>query len=67
MNTNPTAKRILCFGDSNTRGYIPGGTWWGRYPADVRWTGVLQNLLGNEYEIIEEGRGARLTRYEDPR
>ncbi len=67
MNTNPKAKRILCYGDSNTRGYIPGSTWWDRYPADVRWPGVLQNLLDDGYEIIEEGLGARLTNSEDPR
>ena len=68
MNTNPKAKRILCFGDSNTRGYIPASpTGWDRYPADVRWTGVLQKLLGDNYEVIEEGLGARLTQHEDPR
>jgi lysophospholipase L1-like esterase len=58
MNTNPNAKRILCFGDSNTWGYIPG-TKHNRYPADVRWAGVLQNLLGQEYEIIEEALNSR--------
>lgn len=58
MNTNPNAKRILCFGDSNTWGYV-SGTKHQRYPANIRWTGVLQNLLGNEYEIIEEGLNSR--------
>ena len=58
MNTNPKAKRILCFGDSNTWGYIPG-TKHNRYPADIRWTGVLQQLLGSEFEIIEEALNSR--------
>ncbi len=53
MNTNPNAKRILCFGDSNTRGMIPilGGF----YPVLISWPGQLQNILGNDYEIIPEG------------
>jgi len=58
MNINADAKRILCFGDSNTWGYI-SGTKHERYPANIRWTGVLQNLLGNNYEIIEEGLNSR--------
>ncbi|EKE25049.1 MAG: hypothetical protein ACD_5C00315G0004 [uncultured bacterium] len=63
MNTNPNTKRILCFGDSNTWGQNPGG---GRYPANVRWTGILQNLLGGDFEIIEEGLGGRTTVYDRP-
>ena len=52
-------KNILCFGDSNTWGYSPGdGT---RYPLDIRWTGVLQQSLGNDYRIIEEGLNGRTT------
>lgn len=66
MQTNPTAKRILCFGDSNTWGYIPG-TKAERYPANIRWTGVLQNLLGNNYEIIEEGLNSRTIKENDNR
>ena len=58
MNTNPVARRVLCFGDSNTWGYIPG-TDHQRYPANVRWTGVLQSLLGDGYEIVEEGLNSR--------
>ena len=55
---------ILCYGDSNTWGYTPANGQ--RYPADVRWTGVLQQELGAEYRIIEEGLNARTTVYEDP-
>ena len=56
-------KEILCFGDSNTHGYMPGlGT---RYPYDVRWPGVLARLLGAEYHIVEEGMDGRTTAFED--
>ncbi|NBT63057.1 MAG: G-D-S-L family lipolytic protein, partial [Planctomycetia bacterium] len=52
-------KNILCFGDSNTWGYVPGiGN---RYPKQIRWTGILQNLLGNSSFIIEEGLNGRTT------
>lgn len=64
MNTAPNAIRILCYGDSNTWGYIPGSG--DRYPSSVRWTGVLQSLVGEEYEIIEEGLNARTTNIDDP-
>ena len=57
-------KRVLCFGDSNTWGYTPGT--FQRYPEDVRWTGVCQNLLGDEYTIIEDGISGRTTVLEDP-
>ena len=56
-------KEILCFGDSNTHGYMPGlGT---RYPADVRWSGLLGSLLGEGYHVIEEGMDGRTTAFED--
>lgn len=57
-------KRILCYGDSNTHGYIPCAG--GRYPEDVRWPTVLQRLLGEEYTVIEEGFNGRTTVYDDP-
>lgn len=57
-------KRILCFGDSNTWGAVPEeGT---RYPEELRWTGVLQRELGEDYQIIEEGYCGRTTVFEDP-
>ena len=37
-------KTILCYGDSNTYGYIPETGM--RYPRDVRYPGRLQMLLG---------------------
>lgn len=57
-------KQILCFGDSNTYGYIPGTG--KRYTEKERWTGLLQQSLRNkEVEIIEEGVVGRTTVYED--
>lgn len=57
-------KRVLCYGDSNTWGCKPGLG--GRFPEDVRWTGVLQRLLGEDYAIIEEGHNGRTTVWDDP-
>lgn len=59
MNINPKATTILCFGDSNTWGQKPDKS--SRYPANIRWTGELQRLLGKDYYIIEEGLGSRTT------
>lgn len=64
MNSNPQAKRILCYGDSNTWGKIPG-TKHERYPANVRWPGLLQQKLGTEYEIVEEGLKSRTINLDD--
>ena len=57
-------KRILCFGDSNTWGAIPGED--GRFPDDVRWTGVMSVALGDGYTVIEEGYNGRTTVFDDP-
>src|SRR5918998_3924659 len=61
------AKRIMVYGDSNTWGYIPveSGTTT-RYPAEVRWPGVLNAALGSGFEVIEEGLSARTTDIPDP-
>ena len=50
-------KTVLCFGDSNTWGYEPLVA--RRYPAHIRWTGVLQNSLGDGFRVIEEGLNGR--------
>ncbi len=57
-------KTVLCYGDSNTYGFNPANGL--RYPKDVRWTGRLQKLLGEDYVIIEEGCNGRTTVFEDP-
>ena len=59
-------KSILCYGDSNTWGYIPGKfnlqtQYMERYPRDVRWTGRLQKILDDQYYVIEEGLNGRTT------
>ena len=56
---------ILCYGDSNTYGYIPAGGG-KRYDEDTRWTCRLQNQLGKEYHVIEEGCSGRTTDVDDP-
>lgn len=57
-------KRIVCFGDSNTFGHDPKDG--SRLPRDQRWTGILSDLLGDGYEIIEEGLCGRTTVRECP-
>ncbi len=46
-------RRILCLGDSNTYGYDPGSFMGSRYPADVRWTGILKTA---GYEVVNCGQ-----------
>ena len=46
-------KRIYAFGDSNTYGFDPRLGGMGRYPKDIRWTGVLD--LMPEYEVNNQG------------
>jgi lysophospholipase L1-like esterase len=57
-------KRILCFGDSLTWGWDPESQ--DRFPPEKRWTRVLARLLGEGYEIIEEGLNGRTTGFDDP-
>lgn len=57
-------KAILCFGDSNTWGADPSGG--GRFDRSTRWPGVLQEELGDEFHVIEEGLCGRTTVWEDP-
>lgn len=65
IGANNMGKQILCFGDSNTYGYIPGSGGL-RYGPDVRWTGLLSEWLYPEYRILEEGLCGRTTVFEDP-
>ena len=66
MNTNPKAKRVLIFGDSITWGYVSGSKHQ-RMRANIRYPGVLQDILGDEYEIIEEALNSRGIVNGDPR
>ena len=63
-------KHILCFGDSNTHGYCAdpadcadGGI---RFNESERWTKLLQEQLGSDYLVIEEGLSGRTTVFNDP-
>jgi lysophospholipase L1-like esterase len=55
---------VLCYGDSNTYGWIPGGL--GRFAREVRWPGVLAAELGAGWHVVEEGLPGRTTVFEDP-
>ncbi len=55
---------ILCYGDSNTYGYVPETGL--RYTRDIRYPGRLQILLGEDYTVIEEGCNGRTTIHDDP-
>lgn len=57
-------QQIMCFGDSNTFGVDPRTG--NRLAYTDRWTGILNEELGQEYLIIEEGLGGRTTVWEDP-
>ncbi|MCR9285100.1 MAG: SGNH/GDSL hydrolase family protein [Rhodobacteraceae bacterium] len=59
-------RTILCYGDSNTHGQIPGGTPLDRYTLVQRWPGVLARELGKGWHIIEEGLSGRTTVHDDP-
>ncbi len=57
-------KRIVCFGDSNTYGYVPGVG--GRFDSDTRWTGVFSKLVAPlGYSVSEEGVNGRTTVFDD--
>ena len=63
-------KHIICLGDSNTHGYCAdpadcadGGI---RFNENERWTRLLQQKLGEDYLVIEEGLSGRTTCFDDP-
>ena len=56
-------RHIVCFGDSNTHGYCAdpadcedGGT---RFSERERWTCLLQQKLGPDFLVLEEGLPGR--------
>ncbi len=57
-------KKILCYGDSNTFGFIPKTC--GRYDKNTRWSGRLSELLKDNYEVIEEGMNNRTGFFKNP-
>lgn len=56
-------RQILCFGDSNTWGLVPKEH--RRFQWGERWTSILQEKLGNDYRVVEEGLCGRTTIFED--
>jgi len=56
-------KEILCFGDSNTYGLVPGEK--KRFSYEERWTGLLAESLGKKFHVTEEGLCGRTTVFED--
>lgn len=57
-------KKILCYGDSNTYGFVPAiGT---RYNKNERWSGILSTLLTPDFEILEEGQNNRMGFFKSP-
>ncbi|MDR0383316.1 MAG: GDSL-type esterase/lipase family protein, partial [Spirochaetaceae bacterium] len=63
-------KTILCYGDSNTYGYIP--VTGGRYDHKTRWPRALERILngdgsgGIEWWVVEEGLNGRTSSFDDP-
>lgn len=51
-------RRVLAYGDSNIWGDIglaADGSQLGRFPTEQRWPHILQRLLGEDYEVVQEG------------
>jgi lysophospholipase L1-like esterase len=62
-------KNVMIFGDSNTWGWDPSNDLVAaikRWPDEVRWAGVLQAELGDDYKVIPEGLNGRTTVWDDP-
>jgi lysophospholipase L1-like esterase len=63
-------KTILCYGDSNTYGYIPATG--GRYDHKTRWPMALERILNQgcegepEWWVDEEGLNGRTSSFDDP-
>ena len=63
-------KTIVCYGDSNTWGFLPvtedtDRENQARYPEDIRWPTVMARLLGDGYRVREEGLNGRTTALTD--
>jgi lysophospholipase L1-like esterase len=58
-------KTVLCFGDSNTWGYVPGSSG-ERFPPEVRWPRRLAQALGEEWDVIAEGLNGRTATMDSP-
>jgi lysophospholipase L1-like esterase len=61
----PERRTVVCFGDSNTWGYVPGSNA-SRFPREVRWPVRLADALGDGWEVIAEGLNGRTATVESP-
>ena len=61
---NIMKKRILCYGDSNAWGYMPGTGM--RYAENQRWPGIVSKLLADSCLVIEDNISGRTTVFDDP-
>lgn len=59
-------KTVLCYGDSNTHGQVPGGSPLERFSPEERWPGAMRSALGADWYVIEEGLSGRTTVHNDP-
>ena len=59
MREQTSEMRILCFGDSNTFGYNPFAKDGTCFSESIRWTGRLQQGLGSDCKVLEEGLNNR--------
>jgi lysophospholipase L1-like esterase len=57
---------VLCYGDSNTYGQIPGRGPTDRFAPQERWPGVMRQALGMSWFVVEEGLSGRTTVRDDP-
>lgn len=57
MTLKAGTRRILIYGDSNTWG---SGAFGGRYDTKEQWSYHLQQLLGEGYEVVQEGVCGRI-------
>lgn len=61
-------RTVLCFGDSNTHGTraVRFALDIRRFAWDVRWPGQMAAILGDDWQVIEEGHPSRTTVHDDP-
>lgn len=57
-------KQILCYGDSNTHGFRTADR--GRYDYTIRWTGLVNEALGERAVVFNCGYNGRTCNFEDP-
>ncbi|MFT5757431.1 MAG: lysophospholipase L1-like esterase [Alteromonadaceae bacterium] len=57
-------RNILCFGDSNTWGYVPGTG--ERFDEEIRWTALTQVMLNHEFTLYEAGLSGRTISSDEP-